>query len=93
MQLNFSFGNFSFHASSNFTASLLATVNSSSKSSPSVSAAAKAGLADEFFFAASFAARETGTADFKISAPTLARVQDVPQIARQPVAQINHRVN
>ncbi len=41
MQLNFNFGNFLFHASNNFTASLLAIVKSNSKSSPSVNAGDK----------------------------------------------------
>ncbi len=47
-----------FHASSSGTASRLATVNSSSKSSPSVSAASKGGLAEGLGFggAARFAA-------------------------------------
>ena len=74
MQLSFKFGNCFFHASSNFTASLLAMVNNNSKSSPSVSAAANAGLAAEFCFARSFAARETGTAPRYLVEPSRAGV-------------------
>ena len=71
IQLNFRFGNFFFQPSSSFTASLLATVNNSSKSSPSVSAANAAGLASAAPLARSLAARATGNAGFKSTAPTL----------------------
>ena len=56
MQLNFNPGNFLFQASSSFTALLPGNVKSSSKSSPSPSAAANAGLAVELSFARNFAA-------------------------------------
>ena len=92
-QLNFNFGNRFFQASSNFTASLLASVNNNSKSSPSVSAAIMAGLARNLPSPRNFAAREIGNRRFQKFRADVARVQNVTQIARQSVAQIHHRVN
>jgi hypothetical protein len=73
---------FFFHASSSFTASLLATVNSSSnprhRSAPPAAGRLVAWPWRQVrpggrtrLRARNFAARETGSADFKISAPTL----------------------
>src|ERR1700674_3320688 len=77
MQLSSRFGNCFFHASRNGTASRLATVNSSSKSSPSVSAASKGGLADDPALPARRASRLIGMAVESSSAPTRQAVADV----------------
>src|SRR5258706_9989177 len=61
-----------FHASNKRTASPAATVNSNSKSSPSVKAASKGGLFDDSWRAWSLAARLMGMASESNSAPTFA---------------------
>ena len=69
MQLSFNFGNCNFHASIKGTAFFAATVNSSSKSSPSVNAASRGGFAEDSARDASLAVRVMGIAVVSSSAP------------------------
>ena len=92
MHVSGSSGNSFFHASSSGTASRLATVKSNSKSSPSVSAASNGGLAGELRARGQFRRAADGDGRGQQLRADATGLQQVTQVARQAVAQINHGV-